>query len=153
MWFYSYAIRTPPKVQMNGENMLWESVVKNTEMNKTSHFFVFNMLFCLFLLQNNNQYKILVHQMRNQKWSLFRQNNVTWKSMFCLHFPNWTLFFSFSFNNNVLALTAQNLTKSYRNYLQNTQHVVLRNRPTLSIGTERLTCLNNPHGVQLGTLA
>ena len=29
----------------------------------------------------------------------------------------------------------------------------LRNRPTLSTGTERLACLNNPHGVQLGTLA
>ena len=42
--------------------------------------------------------------------------------------------------------------KSYKNYLQNTKHVVLRNRPTLSIGTERLACLNNPHGVQLGTL-
>ena len=46
-----------------------------------------------------------------------------------------------------------NSSRSYKNYLQNTQHVVLRNRPTLSIGTERLACLNNPHGVQLGTLA
>ena len=33
------------------------------------------------------------------------------------------------------------------------QHMVLRNRPTLSIGTERLACLNSPPGVQLGTLA
>ena len=38
-------------------------------------------------------------------------------------------------------------------HLQNTPHVVLRNRPRLSIGTERLTCLNNLLGVQLGTLA
>ena len=37
-----------------------------------------------------------------------------------------------------------NTTKSYKNYLQNTQHMVLRNRPTLSIGTERLACLNSP---------
>ena len=40
-----------------------------------------------------------------------------------------------------------NSIRSYKivqNYLQNTQHVVLRNRPTLSIGTERLACLNNP---------
>ena len=46
-----------------------------------------------------------------------------------------------------------NTTKSYKHCLRNMQHVVLRNRPTLSIGTERLACLNNPHGVQLGTLA
>ena len=31
--------------------------------------------------------------------------------------------------------------------------MVLHNQPTLSIGTERLACLNSPHGVQLGTLA
>ena len=37
-----------------------------------------------------------------------------------------------------------NTIKSYKNYLQNTQHMVLRNRPTLSIGTERLACLNSP---------
>ena len=47
----------------------------------------------------------------------------------------------------------QNLTKSYRDYLQNTQHVVLRNRPTLSISMERLACSNNSRGVWLGTLA
>ena len=46
-----------------------------------------------------------------------------------------------------------NTMKSYKNYLQNTQHMVLRNCPTLSIGTERLACLNNPQGVQLGTPA
>ena len=46
-----------------------------------------------------------------------------------------------------------NTIKSYKNYLQNTQHMVLRNRPTLSIGTERLARLNSPPGVQLGTLA
>ena len=33
-----------------------------------------------------------------------------------------------------------NTIKSYKNSLQNTQHVVLHNRPTLSIGTERLAC-------------
>ena len=52
-----------------------------------------------------------------------------------------------------LTLTLLDLTKSYKNYLQNTQHVVLRNRPTLPIGTERLAFLNSPRGVQLGTLA
>ena len=45
-----------------------------------------------------------------------------------------------------------NTVKSYKNYLQNTEHMVLRNHPTLSIGTERLACQNNPHGVQLGIL-
>ena len=30
----------------------------------------------------------------------------------------------------------------YKNQLQNTPHVVLHNRPTLSIAMERLTCLN-----------
>ena len=42
--------------------------------------------------------------------------------------------------------------KSYQNYLQNMAHVVLHNHPTLSIPTEKLTCLNNFRGVQLGTL-
>ena len=58
-------------------------------------------------------------------------------------------------NDNVetITLTLENLTKSHKSYLQNTLHLVLRNRPTLSIGMERLACLNNPHGVQLGTLA
>ena len=37
-----------------------------------------------------------------------------------------------------------NPIKSYKNYLQNRQHMVLCNRPTLSIGTERLACLNSP---------
>ena len=46
-----------------------------------------------------------------------------------------------------------NTIKSYKNYLQHTQHMVLRNRPTLIIGTERLACLNSPPGVQQGTLA
>ena len=35
-------------------------------------------------------------------------------------------------------LMPKNLSKSYKNYLQNTAHVVLRNRPTLSIAMERL---------------
>ena len=50
-----------------------------------------------------------------------------------------------SYNPNTMTI------KSYKNYLQNTQHRVLRNRPTLSIGTERLACLNSPPppGVQL----
>ena len=46
-----------------------------------------------------------------------------------------------------------NTIKSYKNYLQNMQDMVLRNRPTLSLGTEGLACLNNPHGVQQRTLA
>ena len=52
-----------------------------------------------------------------------------------------------------LTLTLLYITKPHKNHLQNTQHVVLRNRPTLPIGTERLACPNNPRGVQLGTLA
>ena len=54
-----------------------------------------------------------------------------------------------------LTLTPKNLTKSYKNYLKNTPQVVLRNHPTLSIATERLTCLNNSrvHGLQLRTFA
>ena len=69
--------------------------------------------------------------------------------------PFWELiwFHSASLYAPPLTLTPLDLTKSYRNYLQNTQHVVLRNRPTLPIGAERLACLNSPHGVQLGTLA
>ena len=43
-----------------------------------------------------------------------------------------------------ITLTLLDLTKSYKNYLQNTQHVVLRNRPTLPLGAERLACLNSP---------
>ena len=58
-----------------------------------------------------------------------------------------------SANVGLLILTAKNLTKSHRDYLQNTSHVVLRNCPSLSIATERITCLNNSRGVQLRTLA
>ena len=43
-----------------------------------------------------------------------------------------------------------NTIKSYKNYLQNTQHMVLHNRPTLSIGTGRLACLNSPLGASWG---
>ena len=50
-------------------------------------------------------------------------------------------------------LNNPNTIKSYKNYVQNTQHMVLPNRPTLIIGTERLACLNSPPGVQQGTLA
>ena len=40
--------------------------------------------------------------------------------------------------------------KSYRDYLQNTPHVVLHNRPSLSIATKGFnTCVNNDRGVQL----
>ena len=46
-----------------------------------------------------------------------------------------------------------NTIKSYKNYLHNTQHIVLHNRPTLSIGMERLACLNSAPGMQLGILA
>ena len=57
----------------------------------------------------------------------------------------------------LMGLTKQSLNpntiKSYKNCLQNMQHMVLHNRPTLSIGTERLACLNSPPGVQLGILA
>ena len=47
-----------------------------------------------------------------------------------------------SFSSNIYI--NPNTIKSYKNYLQNTQHMVLRNRPTLIIGTERLACLNSP---------
>ena len=52
-----------------------------------------------------------------------------------------------------LDLTNRNSQKSYKDHLQNTAHVVLRNHPSLSIAMERLTCLNNDRGVQLGILA
>ena len=45
-----------------------------------------------------------------------------------------------------------NIIKSYKNYLQNTQHMVLRNRPTLLIGTERFACLNSPLACSWGPL-
>ena len=45
-----------------------------------------------------------------------------------------------------------NAQKSYKNYLQNMAPVVLRNRPTLSVATERLTCLNNSRGRSWGLL-
>ena len=45
--------------------------------------------------------------------------------------------------------------KILQNYLQNTQHEVLRKSPfpIYRHGKACLACLNNPHGVQLGTLA
>ena len=52
-----------------------------------------------------------------------------------------------------LTLIHKNPTKSYRHYLQNTPQVVLCNRPSLSMATERLTYLNDDCGVQLGTFA
>ena len=42
-----------------------------------------------------------------------------------------------------LTLTIQNRSKSYRDFLQKRMHVVLCNHPNLSIGTEKLDCLNN----------
>ena len=69
---------------------------------------------------------------------------------FCFHLVKAFSEGDTSMNSNP---NAQKSYKSYKNYLQNTEHVVLRNRPTLSITTERLTCLNKSPGVQLGTLA
>ena len=77
--------------------------------------------------------------------------------LFCLLFWGFmfvcfVLFFENVYKRCFFKIDNPNAVKSYKNYLQNTQHVVLRNCPTLSIGRERLACLNNPHGVQLGTL-
>ena len=82
-------------------------------------------------------------------WSNFLQSSV-------YYFIMWYTF-NQSMNRNIwmtrkLTLTLLDCTKSYKNYLQNTQHVVLRNRPTLSIGTERLACLNNPMACSWGPL-
>ena len=78
-----------------------------------------------------------------------------WKSVYCIKVLKRSLsIYSVShvskFKN---CLFNPNTIKSYKNYLQNMQHMVLRNRPTLIIGTERLACLNSPPGVQRGTLA
>ena len=59
---------------------------------------------------------------------------------------------------SLLTQNHKNLTKSYRDYLQNTLHVLLRNRRSLSIiATESLlsnqNCRNIDRGVQLLTLA
>ena len=100
---YPYAICTPP--------CCGKSAGKNTEMNKTSNFLFGIYYFIYFLTQNNHQLNFLVHQYgenAKSKWSLFRQNDVTRKWMFCLYFPNPTLFFSFSFaniNDNILIRT------------------------------------------------
>ena len=51
-----------------------------------------------------------------------------------------------------LSFPNPNATKSCK-ILQNTPHMVWRNRPSLSLVTEGLACLNNFRGVQLGTLA
>ena len=90
---------------------------------------------------------------KNLNFTAFLSKNLN----FTVH-TQWSItrgkcFFENAFWSKPLTLTLLDLTKSYKNYLQNTQHVVLRNRPTLSIGTERLACLNSPHDVQLGTLA
>ena len=67
-----------------------------------------------------------------------------------------TILKNFENKNNIepapLTPTPKNITKSYGDYLQNTQHMVLRNPPSLSKAKERLACLNNDRGVQLGTL-
>ena len=81
-----------------GKNCCRKSDGKNTKMN--IQFFVWNILFYLFSTQNNHQLEFLVHQSGDNaksKWSLFLRNDATWKSMFCLFFPNRTSFFSFSF--------------------------------------------------------
>ena len=51
---------------------------------------------------------------------------------------------------NCNSITHHQTSQKLQKPLQNT---VLCNHHTLSIGTERLACLNNPRGVQLGTLA
>ena len=45
----------------------------------------------------------------------------------------------FWYENRPLTLTLLHITKPHKNYLQNTQHVVLRNHPTLSIHDFRIT--------------
>ena len=55
------------------------------------------------------------------------------------------IFFSY------LTQTLSSLTKSY-NRLSSKHAVLLCNRPSVSIGTKRLACLNSLRGVQLGTL-
>ena len=52
----------------------------------------------------------------------------------------------------IICLFNPNSIRSYKNYLQNTHHVVLRNPPTLSIGTERLACLNTTMTCSWGPL-
>ena len=94
---YSYTTCTPPCTKWMGK-----SAGKNTKMNKTFNFFAWNILLDLYSTQNNHQLKFLVHQNGENaktKWSLFRQNDATWKLMFFLYFLNRTLFFSFSFVN------------------------------------------------------
>ena len=66
-------------------------------------------------------------------------DNVTTKCM-----PHLGVSNEYNANVNVSSKTNPNTIKSYKNYLQNTQHMVLHNRPILSIGTERLACLNSP---------
>ena len=87
----------------------------------------------------------------NLYMDMYEKQNVIKIFLKMIHFNSivWILFIC----SITLSLTLLYITKPHKNYLQNTQHVVLRNRPTLSIGTERLACLNNPRGVQLGTLA
>ena len=88
-----------------GKMCVRKSAGKNTEMNKTSNFLL-KYIILLILTQNNYQLKFLVHQNgenAKSKWLLIRWNDVTWKLMFHLYFPNQTLYFSFTFANiNIL---------------------------------------------------
>ena len=87
------------------------------------------------------------------KWALYRGKGVPHSTLVkitlrTLHWafqpPHGSHAARESFHAARLTLTLLYITKPHKIYLQNTQHVVLRNRPTLSIGTERLACLNNP---------
>ena len=61
----------------------------------------------------------------------------------------WGMYFFIFASCEPLTLTHKNLTKSYRDCLQNKPHVVLRSGPSLFICMERLTWQNKDHGVQL----
>ena len=53
-------------------------------------------------------------------------------------------FLNMFLNLRHLTLSLLYITKPHKNYHQHTQHVVLRNRPTLSIGTESLLVETTP---------
>ena len=72
-----------------------------------------------------------------------------YKSMGAKH-SNWQL----SRNNQYVSYALLSLGGfwSHKNYRQNTQHLVFAQLSYPIYRHERLACLNNPHGVQLGTL-
>ena len=110
------------------------------------YFFIFPLSFCWYieyyvdilgymLCVDINVDKHCVNHSRVWPFNLLSGLFCTWATFWFKKSGGWRC---------ILTLTPKNLTKSYKNYLQNTQHVVLRNRPTLSLATERLTCLKNP---------